>query len=76
LIGWRIVGENELKPKGDGSDIFYIFNGTNRLKRKYITYVSEYVFEYECEFEINNGEIVSVKRTTSTASKKSEINLR
>jgi hypothetical protein len=36
---------------------FYIFNGTNRLKRKYITYESEYVFEYECEFELNNGEI-------------------
>jgi len=56
FIGWRNDGENELRPKRDGSDIFYIFNGTNRLKRKYISYESEYVL-YECEFELNNGKI-------------------
>jgi hypothetical protein len=57
FIGCRTDYKNELQPKGDGFDLFYIFNGTNRLKTKYIAYETEYVFEYECEFELNNGKI-------------------
>jgi hypothetical protein len=57
FIGWRTDGEFELRPKGDYFDCFYIFNGTNRSKTKFILYEEGLDVEFECEFELNNGKI-------------------